>query len=196
MTPTIGILIGGDSRRMGRPKALIRIDGTTLIERTAALAAEVSEDVVLLGTPPFDLPTALKAVPVIPDRHPGRGPMAGLESLLTARPHRPSMLLACDMPRLSSALLERLCEVPADCDAVVACTPGEAEPRHPCCAVYRPAILPAVREAIAARQYGMIRLLARLRIWPIELAGEEARAVENWNDPADAAAQDRPAQAS
>ena len=39
--------------------------------------------------------------------------------------------------------------------------------------------------SVAAGRFGMIRLLDRLRIWSILLTGDEARWVENWNEPED-----------
>ena len=72
-TPTIGILIGGGSHRMGYAKALLPVDETTLIERIAAVAATVSDKVVLLGKPPFELPGLVSSLKVIKDLHPDIG---------------------------------------------------------------------------------------------------------------------------
>ncbi|NIA21818.1 MAG: NTP transferase domain-containing protein, partial [Anaerolineaceae bacterium] len=48
--PVFGaVLIGGRSTRMGRPKHLIRCDGTTWLERTVRLLEQVTAQVVILG---------------------------------------------------------------------------------------------------------------------------------------------------
>lgn len=194
--PVIGILIGGESSRMGRPKAIITVDDTTLIERTAAVAATVSKTVLLLGEPPFALPRAVSSLEVIEDLHQGIGPMAGLESLLVARPSEACILLACDMPHVTSSVLKRLCDVPTGYDAAVVCTGRDTRHWHPCCAAYGPSVAPVVRAAVAAGRYGMIKLLGSLRVQPIKLAGDDASCVENWNEPEDlpesARADDRP----
>ncbi len=44
-----GILIGGASRRMGRPKALLEWEGVTFLERIAAALQAVVPEIVLLG---------------------------------------------------------------------------------------------------------------------------------------------------
>lgn len=185
---TIGILIGGMSRRMGLPKALMPVDGTTLIERTGSVAAGLGGEIVLLGTAPFALPAAIRALPVIEDLHPGIGPMAGLEAMLRARPNGPCMLLACDMPYLTASLLRRLDGVQSDRDAVVCCTGGVSPRRHPCCGVYHPSVLPAVEAAVSAGRYSLTRLLEGLRVCEVVLADVEARWVENWNEPGDVTA--------
>lgn len=186
--PTIGILVGGASRRMGLDKALLSVDGVTLLERTAAMAATVSDKVVLLGRPTFGLPRLVAPLRVVADVHPGIGPIGGLEALLLARREDACLLLACDMPRLSAELLKRLwqraCAEP-EADAVICATGGPARRWHPCCGVYRPSVLPVVEDAIRAQGYGVMQLLSRLRVEALELAGDEARWVENWNEPDD-----------
>ncbi len=187
MKPTIGILIGGESRRMGRHKALIQVDGTTLLERTAAVAATVSDRIVLLGRPPFQLPPLTRSLRNLNDLHPGIGPMAGLEALLSARPDDACMLLACDLPYLTTEPLQRLCDAidAPDLDAA-ACVTGEETRRwHPCCAIYRSAIFGALQAAIDAGQYGMTRLLSGLKVGAVHLRDREERWVENWNAPTD-----------
>ena len=189
MSIPVGILIGGRSRRMGRPKALIRIENTTLIERTVAVARCVADDILLLGQPTFALPESLSAIDVIPDRHRDTGPIGGLDALLSQRPGHACILLACDMPHLSEALLRRLTAVEEGFDAAVCRTaePNAKSPGrwHPCCSLYHASVLPIVESAIAAGRYGMNAMLAELRIQPIELQGDQTRAVENWNKPAD-----------
>jgi len=185
----IGILIGGHSRRMGRPKALIEVDGVALIERTVGVARCVSEDVVLLGEPPFVLPASVANVPIVPDRPRGVGPMGGLAALLTVRPQAGCIMVACDMPHLDPDVLGRLASVEAECDAVVCRTPPtdtKAGPQwHPCCALYRPSALPAVQAVLASGRYALRELLKKLRVRPVDLGDGEVRWVENWNAPED-----------
>ncbi len=185
---TIGILTGGRSSRMGFDKALIPVGGVTLLERTTALATSVSDKVVLLGRPTYELPRLVASLRVIEDIHPGIGPMGGLEALLSARPDDACMILACDMPHLSAELLGRLAEKAAQSpksDAVICATGDSAKERHPCCGVYRSSCLSAIQAAVEKREYGLIRLLSSLRVATVDLRGDEARWVENWNEPDD-----------
>jgi len=77
-----GILAGGQSRRMGRPKAgLEHPGGGTLIEHVVRTAGEVAERVVIVGRS-FLLPSAVASLPVVDDVKPQSGPLAGLFALL------------------------------------------------------------------------------------------------------------------
>ncbi len=172
---------------MGRPKALISVDGATLLERTARLAQSANSDVVLLGRPTHELPPAVRGLPVIEDHPPDCGPIGGLSGFFRARPGDDCLLLACDMPRLDSVLLSRMAEASADdVDAVIPrCGASDGE-IHPCCAVYRETCADAVFEAVSAGRFAMWDLLERLRVRWLPLDETEAAWMENVNTPAEA----------
>src|SRR5579875_2032426 len=109
--PPVGIVLaGGRSRRMGRDKAVLRLDGAaTLLERSIATlrAAGLEEIAVVVATPERgrELRSAIPALEKIrmiadeiPDRGPLGGPLGGLYSALRAYPGRDVLLVACDMP--------------------------------------------------------------------------------------------------
>src|SRR5262245_25240944 len=93
-----GVLIGGASRRMGRPKALIAIDGTTILERTVRIAGSFADRVVLLGHAPFEIPVPVSNLLCLPDRPGGVGPIGGLCALLENAESSNALLLSCDLP--------------------------------------------------------------------------------------------------
>jgi molybdopterin-guanine dinucleotide biosynthesis protein A len=186
MILTVGILIGGASRRMGRPKALIEIGGEALIERTVRLARSVSDRVVLLGRPPFRLPPSVATLPVLPDARPGIGPLGGLAAMLAEYSDRPALLLACDLPKLERHLLDRLQEkTGADFDAIAFSTGPTPAGWQPCCAIYMPTALPRIESRIDAGEYSMQGLLAALRTKTVPLAEQDAPLLSNLNTPAD-----------
>jgi len=169
----------------------------TLIERTVHIARGVSDDIVFLGEPPFDLPECLAGIRIAPDRHTNIGSIAGLEALLADRPGCSGILLACDMPHLCDALLRRLIDSAGDCDATVCRSrstnrPDVPEQWHPCCGHYRPGCLPVVQAAIEAGRFSMMDLFTRLRVRPIDLSDHEARWVDNWNTPGDMTSNESP----
>jgi len=73
-----GLLVGGGSRRMGRPKGLLKAGGLTLMERAFETLSAVSGGAVLLGG--GDVPPSLRRAPRLPDVPGVAGPMAGLLS--------------------------------------------------------------------------------------------------------------------
>src|ERR1035437_6644660 len=65
------LLSGGASRRMGRDKSQLLIDGSTLAARTASLLLTVVETAIEVGPGVSGLPSTL-------DDPPGPGPLAGV----------------------------------------------------------------------------------------------------------------------
>jgi molybdopterin-guanine dinucleotide biosynthesis protein A len=102
------ILIGGASRRMGRPKHLLVWRGETLVERTTRLLDLVVPSVVMVGA--GDLPESLAARPRLRDAPGLRGPAAGIVAALESRPGAGALVVACDQPLLSERLLRWLVE--------------------------------------------------------------------------------------
>jgi len=186
-----GVLVGGVSRRMGRPKALLRREGRTLSERTVAVARDAIGEIVLLGRPPFELPASLTNADVIEDLYPGMGPPGALATFFSVRPNNALVLIACDLPLLTADLLRRLQPEPG-VDAVVFATRAPPGGWEPCCGLYLPSAAPTARQAIeraAALGAGvsMKHLLQQLRVHTIALDPTDAALLRNLNTPEDAA---------
>jgi molybdopterin-guanine dinucleotide biosynthesis protein A len=64
------VLAGGRSSRMGRDKALLRLDGQTLLERAQELARSITEQVAIAGSRKKYGPAAIE------DTYRARGPLA------------------------------------------------------------------------------------------------------------------------
>lgn len=136
------ILCGGASRRMGRPKALVLIDGVPMALRVAsALRDGGATQVVLVGGDPTW--SADLDLPQVPDRWPGEGPLGGLATaVLNARSTAGDtadaqaavvvLVAACDQPWLdgvSLRLLVSTLEAHPGVDAALALTgPGRRQP--------------------------------------------------------------------
>lgn len=150
---TGAVLCGGASKRMGRDKALLVLDGRTLIERCLeALNGVAASSLVACGPQPryarLGLPLALDGVP-------DGGPLAGLCAALE-RTRTPWLcVLACDMPRASAdGMRTLLARARAeDLDGCLLRTPSGVEPLF---AVYRASCLEAVRAALARGERRMI----------------------------------------
>ena len=126
------ILAGGESRRLGRNKALERIGDQTLIERVVGCIAPVSAEViVVVASPPKAAALPLPAeVRVVSDRYPGCGSLGGIFTGLSASREPWILLVACDMPFLDPRLMRRLMAMRRGVDAVVPCLSGRPEPLH------------------------------------------------------------------
>jgi molybdenum cofactor guanylyltransferase len=131
------VLAGGASRRMGRDKALLVLDpghpGETLAAAAARRLALVCAEVLVADRGRATVP----GLPSLPDG-PGRGPAAGLLGAAAARPGRPLLVLACDLPAVPEALLAGLAEIASGADLALPRWSGGLEPL---CAVWGPAAL-------------------------------------------------------
>ena len=156
-----GILAGGHSRRLGRPKGLITLpDGRTMIEHVVGVALKITDNVVILGRG-FALPQPLVGLPVLEDEKPDAGPLAGLCTLLRYAGDNPTppelgqtagapgeggwaLLLACDMPYLQPELIRKMTEhIEGDVDAIAFERSDRPGTYHACCALYHSRIASA-----------------------------------------------------
>lgn len=101
--PCVGVVLaGGQSRRMGRDKALLTWQGQSLLARQmACLHAAGADDVVVSGERPEQGGIA--------DVAPGTGPVGGLVSVMQHVQQDAQLLVVpVDMPCLGADLLQRL----------------------------------------------------------------------------------------
>ncbi len=105
---TVFVLAGGQSTRMGRDKALLRLGGQTLLDRALVLARQIAPRVAILGSREKYAGTGER---IIEDEFPGCGPLAGIHAALGASETDLSLFLSVDMPFLPleffTYLLER-----------------------------------------------------------------------------------------
>lgn len=109
---TVGVVLaGGGSRRMGRDKATLVVDGAPMVSRVAGRLTEAGCQPVLCVGGDGDALRAL-GFDVITDRWPGEGPLGGLLSAMHALPDSDLMVVACDLPDLDAATVTALLEAP------------------------------------------------------------------------------------
>ena len=139
------VLVGGKSSRMGTDKARADSDGRALALRVADRAAMVCGTVSLVGDPAVYGELGL---PIVADRFPGQGPLAGIEAALEGTDFEVNLIVACDMPAVDEKLLEELLAAAEGADCTL--------PRHdnghvePLCAVYRRGCHPVILAALEA----------------------------------------------
>ena len=108
------ILSGGASRRMGTPKALLRIEGETFLDRMIRLFADVCDPViVVLGDNPGQIRSGIECASqavftVNPD--PERGMLSSLQCGLAEVPQSAEAVLftPVDHPSLRKATIDQL----------------------------------------------------------------------------------------
>lgn len=94
------LLLGGQSRRMGTPKQLLRVEGTTWLQKIGATLASSTDQIFLAGS--GQLPEKLGQLARFPDDPGCSGPLAGIISAMRWQPTACWLVAACDMPLLST----------------------------------------------------------------------------------------------
>ena len=179
------VLAGGESRRMGRIKALLPIGGATLIESVVARLREICPQVLVVTNAPErfgDLRARM-----VPDALPSRQSLVGIYTgILHMR--GPVFVCGCDMPFLHPPLIGYLGGLADGVDVVIPRLHGEYEPLH---AVYTPACLEPIRRCVQrhGRNTGFLDEV-RVRVVEVEEIRRfdpELRSFVNVNTPQDCA---------
>lgn len=163
---SVVILAGGRSRRLGRDKALLTLDGRSILARTVEAAREIADDVIVVGRDhlPNDSPSAR----ILPDRDPFPGPLEALVTGLVAARHPCVMALSCDLPFVRAELLLYLLDLLGDADAAVPVIGGHVQPLH---AVY--ARDPVADAAETSLRHGRSSLAAVLETLNVRWVAEK-----------------------
>ncbi len=177
------VLVGGASRRMGRDKARLPYRNGTLVGHIATQVQRAAGSVCLVGAPERygDLP-----FPAIPDVFPGAGPVAGVHAALAATTAEWNLVVACDMPELTSEFLLHLLREAerASRQGLIPVSPEGR--RQPLCAVYHRSCLRAFEDALRAGRLKLEEVVSGLDLAAQPFA--EGRWFRNLNTPADWAA--------
>lgn len=158
------ILVGGASRRMGQDKAQLRLGSETMLARIAAQLSPVTSSVTLVGSP-----QAYEAhpLPSVTDIHEKWGALGGIHAALSAAETDWIIVIACDLPFVTSGLFERLKsfvdESPSEfIDSIIPLQP-DGRPQ-PVCALYRAqTCLPEIERLVSAGEHTPRALLTNVR---------------------------------
>jgi molybdopterin-guanine dinucleotide biosynthesis protein A len=144
---TAVILAGGKSSRMGQNKALLSIEGKTLIERIGEILSTIFSKIVLSTASQNAYPQL--QLPEVVDRYPQTGPLGGITSVLESG--LPEIFcVGCDMPFLNQNLIEYQCSISYCCDAVIPVWNNHPQVLH---GLYRKNLLPAFHNGLSEEQY-------------------------------------------
>jgi molybdopterin-guanine dinucleotide biosynthesis protein A len=161
---TIAIQAGGQSRRMGREKALVLLAGTPLIEHLLKKADGLVDEIIVTTNRPRAF--AYLGLPLFQDPAPGVGALQGLHTALSAAQGNKVLVLACDMPFVQRDLLEHLLQLAGEADIVIPRYQGMYEPLH---AVYdRAACLPPIEEALAGGERRVTGFFPKVSVLTVE----------------------------
>jgi molybdenum cofactor guanylyltransferase len=183
------ILCGGQSKRMGLPKAWLPFGDEVTLQRVERLLREVVEPIVVVAAPGQDVPPLPEAVTVVRDAVRGRGPLQGLLAGLLALRGKvdAAYVSSCDVPFLKPAFVRRMIELIGQYQV---CVPRVGEHHHTLAAVYSFDVVPAVERLLAEDRLRPFFLFDEVPTRVVE-AGElvdvdpEFESLRNLNTPAE-----------
>jgi molybdopterin-guanine dinucleotide biosynthesis protein A len=168
------VLAGGQSRRMGRDKALLVVNNEPMLARVARQVQAAAGSAAIIGPPGR---YAHLGFEVIGDRVPGSGPLGGIDTALSLGRAWWNLILACDLPFVGPEMLEALLERARGSAAL--CVVPHSDRPEPLCAVYSLAAAAAIRSAFDG---GVRKITDALEGLPVEWHRvEHERALTNLN---------------
>jgi len=175
---TVAVLIGGDSSRMGCDKATFSVDGTAMANRVAAAAREAGAGEVLMVGGPQSRAKSLEGT-WKKDAFPGEGPLGGVITALKSSSHDAVVVLSCDMPFITSAVISSLVRGLNDAQATV----GRTDRLNWLCAAWsKDECLPTLQSVWKRKERAVHRAAVLLDVAEVPVP---AVAVRNINTPAD-----------
>jgi molybdopterin-guanine dinucleotide biosynthesis protein A len=176
------VLTGGRSRRMGRDKALIEVEGSAMVDRVGGVLVEAGcSNVVAVG--PSSLAGSLANVD---DLYPGEGPLGGVITALQFFAVQASAVcvVACDMPWLDASALGELVRTASATDGTNGfdVVMARTDRLEPLCALWNPRCVSALQAEFDNGQRAVRDALDALSVATVVVP---AAALHNVNTPDD-----------
>lgn len=177
------LLAGGRSSRMGRDKALLRMEGQTLWERQWNLLEKMGVNELFISTRPDQswVPDHLtRVVDLIPDA----GPLGGISAAMQRARNPHLLVLAVDLPQMDPKWFYELGKL---------CFPGVGAVGRgdgfyePLAAIYPCELLSAAEASLAKGERSMQKFIASAgdAMRSYEISDQESHWFTNWNAPED-----------
>ncbi|MCH8865698.1 MAG: NTP transferase domain-containing protein [Proteobacteria bacterium] len=131
------VLAGGQSRRMGRDKALLQRDGKSQLAHIVELLGRVTERVFVSARSEQRHEAERSRFAQIIDRYDDIGPIAGILSAMHEHPQVDWLVVACDLPNIDEATLRFLLDNRSAGQPFTAFKSSHDKLPEPMCALYR-----------------------------------------------------------
>jgi len=143
------VLAGGQSRRMGRDKALLVRDGKSQLRHIALLLDAVTDRIFVSARADQKDDPERSQFETIVDRYDDMGPIAGVLSAMDEHPEADWLVIACDLPNIDNTTLQFLIEHRSAEHPFTAFRSSHDELPEPLCAIYASGSDKLIRKFVA-----------------------------------------------
>ena len=170
---------------------MVELGGQTLLQRSVNNLEFIGNEIVVVAAPEQRLPeiTVTSRLKIVRDITSGKGPLIGIYTGLCASAYPLSFVVACDMPFVRRALVERIIAMAPGYDVVIPRRPQGLEPLH---ATYAQSCIGHIESLMKIGRYKIDSLLEMVKVRYLE--ENEIKSIDpegvsffNINTPADLA---------
>jgi molybdopterin-guanine dinucleotide biosynthesis protein A len=165
---TLAIIAGGKSSRMGTDKAFVNILGKSLIEHIIERTADVGQSETILITNRL-ADYAHLSLPMYEDVLPNKGSLGGIYSAIYYSSHLYTLVIACDMPFVSTDLMSYMAVLRGG-DSFDVIVPRVKEYPQGLHAIYNKACLEPIRKRLNKNKLKVINFYEEMRVRYIDIA--------------------------
>lgn len=179
------VFVGGQSKRMGRPKFSLSYNGKSETERMIQIMNRFCEKVFLSSRADLDMGPLgdLPNVERVNDEHIGLGPVGGLATLMGHHPDKAWMITACDMPLIRVDTFSTICEQRDPLKYGTCYLQKGRMGFEPMCAIYEPKFIVPLYEAMARRELSLSRIIRELPFKGVKTSESDRQNFMNINTP-------------
>jgi molybdopterin-guanine dinucleotide biosynthesis protein A len=173
--PSAFIQAGGRSSRMGTDKAWFEIEGRPMIEWVLAAAQPIAKDLSIIINPANRRADDYRSLcqrwnaQLLFDLHDHQGPLGGVHTALkNCPPERSALILACDLPFVTTEFLSLLSEIHQNESSELTLPVDQQGRLQGVAGFYAPACLPAVERLLDEKILRLDRLCPLVKTRRIE----------------------------
>lgn len=181
------ILTGGKSRRMGSDKALLDLNGKTLLEHSIDLCKPFCENILISSN---NTNHSVSGFEMVPDEKPDCGPMGGIYTCLKKSKTDWSFIISVDSPFVEPTFITNVLNEIGEFDAII---PIHSKGKEPLIALYHKNSLVEIGKMMEAENFKMHNLINSINVKWIESANwikKYPKLFHNINRPEDLASLD------
>lgn len=161
------VMAGGKSRRMGRDKAFLQINGASLIKHQYELLSQFCPKVYVSCA--ANQGQLFDGYDLVVDQYEDIGPLGGLASILDIVDDTPVLVLAVDMPAITTEVIAELVSERDLKKNGTVTRNRQSQYLQPLFAIYEASARKHVLEQLTNQEFAMHKLLSAMQIHTVDM---------------------------